>query len=58
MMEKTIAFSKIDDIDLYGVSKFACILHPEVEPLQIAISIGVVSHPNIESRCIFHSYLV
>ncbi len=57
-MEKTIAFSEIDNINLYGVSKIASILHPEVEPLQIPVSIGVVSHPDIESRCIFHSYLV
>ena len=58
MVEKTIAFCEIDDIDLYGVSKFASILHTEVKPLQISISIWVVPHPDIESRCIFHPHLV
>ena len=58
MMKETIPFCEIDDVDPDSFSEFSWIFHSEVEPLQIAITIGVISHPTVKSRHIFHSNLV
>ena len=58
MMEETVAFGEIDDIDLNRVSKFARVLHPKVEPLQVSVSIRVITHPTVICSGILQSDLV
>ena len=58
MMEKTVAFCEVDDIDANGFQEVTLVLHSEVEPLQVARSIGIISHEYIESCAIFDAYLV
>ena len=57
-MEETVPFCKIDDVDPDSFSEFGWVFHPKVEPLQIAITICVISHPTVKSRRIFQSNLV
>ena len=52
-MEETVPFCEIDDVDPDSFSEFSWIFHSEVEPLQIAITISVISHPTVKSRRIF-----
>ena len=58
MMEKTVTFSKVDDINANRLKEVTLILHSEVEPLQVARSVGIISHEYIESCAIFDAYLV
>ncbi len=58
MVEQTISFGEIDDIDLDCVREFTRVLHSEVKPLEISVSIRVITHPAVESCLAFHSYLV
>ena len=58
MMEKAVAFSKVDDIDANRLKEVTLVLHSEVEPLQVARSVGIISHKYIKSCAIFDAYLV
>ena len=58
MMEKAVAFSKVDDIDANRLQEVTLVLHSEVEPLQVARSVGIISHEYIKSCAIFDAYLV
>ena len=56
--EKTICLGKVDNIDVNGASKVGMILHAKVEPLQVAIAVGVIAHEDIESVLIATSHLL
>ena len=58
MMEETVAFGKVDNVDMYGVHELERILHAEVEPLQVSVAICVVSHEAIEGVIRPHPHLV
>ena len=48
MMEETVAFGEVDNVDMYGVHELECILHAEVEPLQVSVAVCVVPHEAVE----------
>ena len=58
MMEETVAFGEVDNVDMYGVHELECILHAEVEPLQVSVAVCVVSHETVEGVIGPHSHLV
>ena len=58
MVEKTVAFGEIDDVDSDGVDKLTGVFHSEVEPLQVADTVCVIPHPHVESGLILDSDLV
>jgi hypothetical protein len=47
LCEETYSFSKVDNVDTYRAS--GVIFHSEHEPLQLALAIGVIADPHIES---------
>ena len=58
MMEETVAFGEVDNVDMYSVHELECILHAEVEPLQVSVAVCVVSHEAVEGVVGPHAHLV
>ena len=57
-MEKTVAFSKVDNVDSDRIEEVTRIFHSEVEPLQVAGAICVIAHEHIERCCVLDPDLV
>ena len=49
MVEERVALGKVDDVEVNGLDKVTCVLHPKIEPLEIARAVCVVSHKQVES---------
>ena len=58
MIEKRISFGEIDDVDVHSVNELARVLHSEIKPLQITISVCVVAHEAVESRATSYPNLI
>ena len=49
-VEQAVAFGEVNDADAYRLQEVARVLHPKIEPLQVADPIGVVAHPDVILR--------
>ena len=57
-MEETVSLGEVYDVDADSLEKVARVLHAKVEPLQVAHSIRVVTHPNVVRRQVLLTHLV
>ena len=58
MIEKRISLCEIDDVDVHSVDKLARVLHSEIKPLKITISVCIVAHEAVESRSTSYPNLI
>ena len=48
MVEEGVALGKVDDIEVNGLHEVTRVLHPKIEPLEIARAVRVVPHEQVK----------
>ena len=58
VVEKTVTLCEVDDVDVDFCHVIAGVLHAEVEPLQVARAVRVVTHEAVEGVVATNTHLV
>lgn len=58
MVEERVALGEVDDVDVNGFDEVTRVLHPKIEPLQVACAVRVVPHEKVESGNVALAHLI